>query len=282
MGKMIEMEKTEETNHTFAVCAYKESPYLKECLESLVNQTVKTNIIIATSTPNEYIDKLAEKYGIKVYVNKGETGITQDWNFAYMSADTEYVTITHQDDVYDKEYVKNLLEYMKAGKKPLIYFTDYAEIREKQIVKTNTLLRIKRVMLFPLRFKIFWKSRWVRRRILSLGTPICCPSVSFAKSNLPETVFNNGFRADEDWETWENLSRYKGSFIFCNKILTYHRIHQESETTKILSESKRGEEDFIMFCKFWPKPVAKMLTKLYGKSENSNNMEDDKNEKNSD
>ena len=71
MGKMIEMEKTVETNHTFAVCAYKESPYLKECLESLVNQTVKTNIIIATSTPNEYIDKLAEKYGIKVYVNKG-------------------------------------------------------------------------------------------------------------------------------------------------------------------------------------------------------------------
>lgn len=280
MRIMIKMKKTEETNHTFAVCAYKESPYLKECLESLVNQTMKTNILIATSTPNEYIEQMAEQYGIKVYVNEGESGITQDWNFAYSKADTEYVTITHQDDIYDKEYVKELVAHMKSEKKPLIFFTDYAEIRASKIVTDNTLLKVKRIMLFPLRFRVFWKSRWVRRRILSFGTPICCPSVTFAKSNLPEAVFQNGFRSDEDWEAWEKLSRYKGSFIFCNKILTYHRIHKESETTKILNDSKRGGEDFIMFCKFWPKPIAKILTRLYGKSENSNNMEDDDNEKN--
>ena len=43
------------TNHTFAICAYKESPYLEECITSLMEQTVKSEIFIATSTPNKLL-----------------------------------------------------------------------------------------------------------------------------------------------------------------------------------------------------------------------------------
>ena len=38
--------------HTFVICAYKESAYLEECILSLKQQTVKSNIIMITSTPN--------------------------------------------------------------------------------------------------------------------------------------------------------------------------------------------------------------------------------------
>ena len=93
-----------EYKHTFAICAYKESPYLEECIISLKKQTKKSKIIIATSTPNDFINDLAAKYDIKVYINEGESGITQDWNFAYSKTDTEYVTIAHQDDKYSKHY----------------------------------------------------------------------------------------------------------------------------------------------------------------------------------
>ena len=50
------MEKFNE--HTFAICAYKESKFLEECIESIINQEVESNIIIATSTNNDYITKL--------------------------------------------------------------------------------------------------------------------------------------------------------------------------------------------------------------------------------
>ena len=63
------------TNHTFAICAYKESPYLEECITSLMEQTVKSEIFIATSTPNKYIDDIAAKYNLKVYVNEGELSL---------------------------------------------------------------------------------------------------------------------------------------------------------------------------------------------------------------
>ena len=45
--------------HVFAVCAYKDSPYLEQCIRSLKAQTVPSHIIICTSTPSSDIDRLA-------------------------------------------------------------------------------------------------------------------------------------------------------------------------------------------------------------------------------
>ena len=258
--------------HTFAICAYKESEFLEECILSLKNQTRKTNIIMVTSTPNDYIENLAQKYQIPMYINRGESGITQDWNFAYEQANTDYITIAHQDDIYDSHYVEKLFEYMEKAKKPLMFFTDYYEIREGKKVKNNTLLKIKRIMLTPLKVRIFWNSKFVRRRILSLGSPICCPSVTYVKDNLMNPVFLNHFRTNEDWETWERISRLKGAFVYCDMPLTFHRIHAGSETSAAIAETGRSEEDYVMYRKFWPSWIARILVKLYGTSEKSNSV----------
>lgn len=259
-------------NHTFAICAYKESPYLEECIQSLLNQTIKTNIILATSTPNSFIEDISRKYGIPMYVNQGEKGITQDWNFAYKQCKTKYITIAHQDDLYANTYVEDFMKRIEQSKKPLIAFSDYYELRNGKVTKTNKLLKIKRILLIPLKIPAFSSSRFIRRRVLSMGSPICCPSVMFVKDNLPIEIFQHGFRADEDWEAWERISKYKGDFVYVTKPLTYHRIHQESETSKILEDNARTSEDLIMFQKFWPKSIAKIIAKVYGTSEHSNKL----------
>ena len=258
--------------HTFALCAYKESPYLEECIQSLQNQTVSSKIILATSTPCEYIENVCKKYEIPYYVNRGEHGITQDWTFAYHQCDTPIVTIAHQDDIYYDTYVEKLLEMAKKAKNPIIFSTDYDELRDGEIVHKNTLLKIKRLMMWPLRFSIWQKSIWMRRRILSFGSPICCPSVAYFRDNMPEVIFRNHFRTNEDWEAWENLSRRKGEFLYVGKPLMAHRIHEESETSATIRETGRGSEDMEMYLKFWPKWIAKILCKFYQKSEDSNNL----------
>lgn len=258
--------------HSFVICAYKESAFLEECILSLKRQTKKTNILMITSTPNQYIEKMAQKYDIPLYINIGEKGITQDWNFAYQKADTKYITIAHQDDVYEERYVEKMFEYMGKADSPLIFFTDYYEIRDGKKVKENKLLRIKRLMLAPLKCRLFWKSKFIRRRILALGSPICCPSVTYVKDNLMNPVFLNHFRTNEDWETWERISKLKGSFVYCDLPLTYHRIHKDSETSAAIAETGRGKEDYEMYRKFWPSFIAKILVKLYGTSEKSNDI----------
>lgn len=258
--------------HTFAVCAYKESPYLEECIQSVQNQTVQSKVIMTTSTPNEYIGKISEKYNVPIYINEGEKGITQDWNFAYKMAETELVTIAHQDDVYLPNYAEQILDLNEKAKKPLILFTDYAELRNGKVVSNNRLLKVKRILLFPLRIPLFWNSKFVRRRVLSLGCPICCPAVTLVKDNLPDQIFQAGFRSDEDWEAWEMLSKRKGAFAYARTIGMYHRIHEESETSVILEDNARTKEDYIMFKKFWPEFIARILAKTYSASEKSNKL----------
>ena len=261
-----------ENKHTFAICAYKESSFLEECIKSLKNQSIESEIFIITSTPNSYIDRTAEKYGIPVYVNTGEAGIVQDWNFAYSCAKTKYITIAHQDDIYEKDYLEIVLKHITRAKHPLLFFSDYYEIRDGKKVTSNKLLKVKRIMLLPMRIKAFQSSRWVRRRILSLGSPICCPSVTFVTENLPETVFENHYRACEDWEAWEKLSKKKGQFLYSTKLLMGHRIHEHSETTAAIGDNKRSKEEYEMFCKFWPDSIARLIFKFYSKGQNSNQL----------
>ncbi|NLG04432.1 MAG: glycosyltransferase family 2 protein, partial [Clostridia bacterium] len=183
-------------DHTFVVCAYKESPYLRECLDSLFAQTVKTNVIMATSTPNDYIRSIAVAYHVPLYFNDGVKSIADDWNFGIAQAKTELVTIAHQDDVYLPEYAESMIDMMNCFQRPLIAFSDYGEIRGTEHVYSNPLLKIKKIMLKPLRSKQLMKSRLVRRRILSLGSPICCPSVTFVRTNLTVPIFKRGFRSN--------------------------------------------------------------------------------------
>ena len=261
-------------DHTFVICAYKESPYLEECILSVLDQKLPSNVLVATSTPNDMIRALCDKYDLELYVNEGKSSITLDWNFAISCAGTDIVTVAHQDDIYYDRYTLSLYEMSKRAKHPLIWFSDYDEIRNGRRVHDNKLLKIKRLMLLPLRIRGLWRSRWVRRRILSLGCPICCPSVAFFTQNTGKEVFVDHFRTDEDWEAWEKLSRIKGEFLYDPRPRMGHRIHEDSETSNVINDTGRSAEDMEMYLKFWPAPIARLLCSAYSTSEKSNRIEE--------
>ena len=108
--------------HTFVICAYKESSYLEECIVSLEKQTVKSNILMVTSTPNAFMSGMAEKHNIPLIVNEGEGGIVQDWNFGYSQCKTPYITIAHQDDIYEPAYAEKIIGRLDQAERPLIAF----------------------------------------------------------------------------------------------------------------------------------------------------------------
>lgn len=267
-------------DHTWALCAYGESPYLEECIQSLKAQTKESRIIISTSTPGAYIDGIAEKYGIPVYSHEGG-GIGRDWNAAYDLAETELVTIAHQDDLYEPEYTEEMLKEVNRSREPILFFSDYDELRviegragedDPQIVRVheNKNLKIKRVMLTPLKGRMFRNSRVVRRRILSIGSAICCPSVTYVKAKAGDTIFSTEMKVSLDWDQWEKQSRKKGAFVYSPKVLMLHRVHEGSETTRLIADRTRSREDLEMFERFWPKGIAQQLAKKYAKSEESN------------
>ena len=199
--------------HTFVVLAYKESEYLEECLKSVTNQSYKSNVVIATTTDNEFIRKLAKKYKLDVVVGK-HTNIGGDFDFAVNSGDTSLVTVAHQDDIYEHDYAKQVVEKYQKYQDSTIIFTDYYEIRGTQKIYTNINLKIKRILLIPLCLKCLSKFKFIKRLVLRFGNSICCPAVTFVKDNCPKEIFSSDYKCNVDWFAWEKLSKLNGRYIY--------------------------------------------------------------------
>lgn len=261
----------EKCRHTFVVLAYKESKYLEECIKSVLNQSYSSEVIIATTTDNKYIRDLAIKYKLDVTVGN-HTSIGGDFDFAVSCGKTELVTVAHQDDVYDYDYAKKMVDaYDKYGD-AIIIFSDYYEIRNNKKVCSNLNLRIKRILLFSLRFRNLSKYKMWKRLGIRFGNCICCPAVTFVKKNCPNDIFKSDYKCNIDWFAWERLSKLKGRFIYIKDKLMGHRISKDSTTTDIIRQGIRTQEDYDIYLKFWPKWIAKLLTKLYKNSEKSNEV----------
>lgn len=258
--------------HTFAIVAYKESPYLEKTIESLMNQSVISEIFISTSTPNDMINEVAKKYGLQIFVNNGKTGIAGDWEYALSKVRTEYASLAHQDDIYMPEYTKSLSDLLEKSADTLMAFSDYCEIDSIGTVrKTNSMMLVKRLLFWPFLFKKTIRSRFSKRNLLRFGNPVCAPSVMYNIRNINiGTLFNETLGLSLDWEAWLSLTEAPGSFCFCPKPLTRHRVHTGAETTFGIKDGRRYKEDLALFEKLWPSMIARLLAKIYSLSYRSN------------
>lgn len=258
-----------EKDFTFVVCTYKECEYLEECIMSLKNQTLKANILISTSTPNDYVQQIADKYGIEIRVNPNG-GQIKDYNFAMEQPETELVMLMHQDEVLVKDFVEKVLFSLNHVKKPIIAFTNYIEMHNDVVdEKPSLMVKIKRLMLLPLHVRAFSGTWLGKRGIQLLGDSITHPTVVCVKKEMPEEVFREKYKASMDWDLWERLSKQKGSFAYIKDVLLYHRMNDENQTVKLLNTTNaRYEEEYEIFCRFWPKWIAKLIMKVYSKAAN--------------
>lgn len=256
-----------KNKHTFVICAYGDSDFLEACIESLQTQTIKSDIILYTSTPSEKIEMLCQENDLPMYTGVGGS-IGKDWNNALSYVTTDYATLAHQDDVYLPTYAEEIMRLFDKNKDGLIAYSAYREWKEGEVIPLNTNLKIKNVMLGTI--AIFKKSVFWRKRILAFGSAICCPAVSYNLSQLKDFRFNEEMRVSLDWLAWHDISEYKGKFLYTSKELMWHRIHDESETSNTISDNTRTKEDIFMFGKFWPKPIANFLMRHYIKSQDTN------------
>lgn len=262
------MRRNLDTNHTFAVCAYQDSPYLEECLKSLVNQEVPTNIILCTSTPSEYIQNLADWYEIPVYVREGESDIQKDWNFAYDTAKTQYVTIAHQDDVYMPDYTKVLFAKMKRYRDMSMFFCSYITLTGTRPDPKARTGRIKQLLCLPVSLTRFADWKWLKRSCLCLGNGISCPMVTYNKNLTGQSIFQSKLKYALDWEMFDKLAVRPGRFVYTREPHGYFRVHPEATSAKFIVEKtgQKEREDREMFGHFWPKWMVELIMIFYKKS----------------
>ena len=238
--------------HTFVILAYKESKYLEDCIKSVLNQSVPSKVLIATSTLNDHIVSLAQKYGIEIRVNVNVSNIGKDWNFGFQCADTKYITLAHQDDIYLKQFTFNCIKaaQQNASSKPVMVFNKSVIYKgeEKVVISYKNILRW--LLIFPFHIKNCIASKQWKKFILLFSNSISCPGVFYVKENL------GGFKFDErntytlDWKAWVDMSQQEGAFIYLPESLHIHREHEES-TTSITQLEILQQEEFELLLRIW-------------------------------
>ena len=257
--------------HTFVICAYGKSPYLEACIQSCLNQTSVTSqaskIILYTSTPNTLIDALAKKYQLAVFSNDGG-GIGHDWNQALSFVTTKYATIAHQDDIYLPSYGAEVIKAFNHSDETNIVFTDYSENdAQGQLRPRNINLKIKH---FGLSLMSLLQAKWYQKRIYALGNFISCPAVSYNMERLSDFKFDEGLKMVVDWDAWERIMSLPGKVTYVKQRLMYHRIHNDSETTVNTFEKNRETEESMLYPRYWPTVIAKLLMRVYVKNQKGN------------
>lgn len=259
-----------KNDHCFVICAYKENKYLEECILSLLNQEVKTNILIETSTPNNYISSLANKYNLKIIVNNDSSSCAKDWNFAVNNVPYKLITIAHQDDIYYSNYAKEIISYANQATDPIMLFTDYDELINDKTISSNTILFIKRLLSYHMRNKKNWNKQKARKRLLCIGNAISCPTVTVVKEMVGDSPYDESMKCNCDYKTWVNHLKQDGSYVYVPKHLIAHRIYKDSSTSLYIKDNTRAHEDKEIISYFWPKPISTIIYKIYSLSQKHN------------
>jgi len=254
-------------DHTFAVCAYGESPYLDEAVSSVINQKLPSRVIICTSTPNDHIKSVADKYNVSLVINPEKGDIQTDWNFACNSTDTRYVTLVHQDDLYSPQYLECFYEKMKKQRDFLIFYTAYRPLNMRDGIgdthkDANSVIRF--ILSIPMLVPFFSDKTLIKKAILSFGNSICCPTVTYDRKTIGGAyIFTSELKYDLDWDTYWKFAKQKGSFLFEPRDLVYYRVHDLATSKQCIDNSVREHDDIYMFSKIFSPSIAKIIMKAY-------------------
>lgn len=212
------------------VPVYNVENYIKKCLESLVNQTLKDIEIIivndgSTDNSEKIIQKYLEKYQYKIkYVTKQNGGLSDARNYGMKFATGEYIAFLDSDDyvditLYEKMYNKAIEEDCDFVECDFIWKYEDKEIKDYGIIYEN-----KHEMLEKARV-VAW-NKLIKRKLI----------------NKTQIKFPKGLRY-EDVEFFYKLLPYINKFGFIKEFLIYY---VQRSNSIVNTQNERTKEIFIV------------------------------------
>ena len=118
-------------------------PYLKEQVESILNQTYKNiNLLISDdNSTNQEVVKILKEYEkkddrVKIYVQEKNLGYIRNFEFLLKQSKAPYVMFSDHDDVWYKNKVEKSVEKIKQEDVDMVY-CNANQINEKGEIIIN-------------------------------------------------------------------------------------------------------------------------------------------------
>lgn len=218
------------------VNCYNGEKYLKECIDSVLNQTYKNiEIIFWDNKSNDSSKKLLTQYNdnrIKYFLSKEHTTLGKARNLAIQKATGEFIAFLDVDDIWLSQKLE----------KQILAFNDQAV----GVVASNTIFFNKNKQKALYRRK--QKNGYIFKQLLE-NYNLSLETVVIRRSalNKLDHWFDERFSAIEECDLFLRIS-YDWKVIYVNEVLAKWRIHSESLTWK--KPLSFSEEKELMLEKF--------------------------------
>lgn len=248
---------------TVAIPTYNRIPYLKECIESILNQTFQDfSIFVFDNASTESVERELKKFNdprIQFIGSEENLGAEGNMNrIVEHSFESEYVVMFHDDDTMHPEMLELQVAFLDAHKDAQFVLTDL------QRGSDNTMQdfpEIDAATLHPIVYKNSYEFIRAQMSWLRYGFP----SVLYRVGAFGETRIRPEFFHFLDMVFLAEISK-KGSCALLPAPLMIHRIHAGQYTERSKDEYKQGVTQLLMFLREnLPSPLSKGDEKLFHK-----------------
>lgn len=217
---------------TIIIPVYNGSNYLKDAIESSLNQTYENKEIIVVndgSNDDGKTAKIAKDYGDKIiYLEKENGGVATALNLAIKKASGDYISWLSHDDMYYPNKIEREVEEIEKHDKNTIIFSNF------DLINANG-EKLRSVYLDHA--LVEKNSDYAVLRCMIGGITLLIPKKAFEDCG----EFDPKLRCTQDYDMWfRMLKSYK--FVHIEDILAMTRIHslQDSNTSpRMLTEGNK-------------------------------------------
>lgn len=225
------MQNRNNLSASIVLTTYNGSHYIRELLESLVNQSRKIDEVLiyddcSSDNTVEIVDEFINKYNLRnqwhLIVNKKNKGWKKNFKDAILEVKTDVVFPCDQDDVWFNQKVEKMMDYMEKNKKCLLLASDYKILHEDGVKNYERIKKQDSQEICNVKFDKHFAIGGIR--------PGCCMAIrmSFVKKITDHWL---------DWYPhdsffWTEAVINDGCYLIQEDLITFRR-HNNSASTKI-------------------------------------------------
>lgn len=223
---------------------YNGSNYLKDAIESALNQTYKNIEIIVVNDGSKdrgKSKKIAESYKNKIkYYEKENGGVSSALNYGIKKMKGDYFAWLSHDDLIEPEHIEKLVEYVSIeGNEKQIPYAAFKVVDENNIIKMNE-TRQAQLHCFDYKTSILKNDFTLLKGEINGGS-VLIPKEAFKKHGY----FAEDQRITQERDMWSRLiTEYKFICIPYNTAIIRSHSRQVTNTNpkiKIESDEKNIE-----------------------------------------
>jgi glycosyltransferase involved in cell wall biosynthesis len=205
---------------------YNKKKEIKDTLESVLNQSYPADeIIVVDDGSTDKSEEMVRKFfndKVKL-INQQNKGVSVTRNRGIIEAKNEYICFLDADDLWEKDFLKEIKELIEKYPEAIFYSTSHKMIDEKgNVIYPKIPNKLGYIENF---FKVFMKNYGL----------INSSSVCVKKSIFQEIKFPEGEKRGEDICVWLELA-LSGKLAFSPKPLSIYKLNANNRSGKIHKE----------------------------------------------